>query len=180
MMVGSGSAYNLSVLLTEIIEFPEKFLHLPITHALSSQGKLANFEDEKRGIASHSLNTLKRQASLLAGGFDELERLRLNAKERLAAESRRSTGAKPTTRAALKLRSDALASSLQSADHDLLLLSRMLQLSMAQGRSYAEDSRNPAVKERCRREQLELLHMMTLVKTPTHKPRVVAINGKPT
>lgn len=55
-----------------------------ILTALSSQGNLSKYENEKFGINSSSLNTLKRTSEkLFENGFDELDKLRLLALEKI-------------------------------------------------------------------------------------------------
>lgn len=61
-----------------LVEFPDIYAQL------STQHLLANFENEKWGIAQSSLNTLKRiSPRVFDNGFDDLEKLRSFAVEKL-------------------------------------------------------------------------------------------------
>ena len=64
-----------------------------IISALNSQGNLSKYENEKFGIKPSSLNTLKRtSAKLFSNGFEEIDKLRLIALEKLSNSEDNSIG----------------------------------------------------------------------------------------
>jgi hypothetical protein len=70
-------------LLLEIIKSPDEFKNNDdLVKALKSQGGLAKYEDAERHIGAVAINTVKSLSeSLLDGGFDDFDRLRINARD---------------------------------------------------------------------------------------------------
>jgi len=169
------SARALHDLLLLVVATPAAYVHAPIADHLKSQGLLAEFESHSDRIVAGSLNTLKRASTKLAGGFEAIDRLRNQARHSLEVERRRITQASKTTKAVLTDRAKRLSSDLAAAREDLLLLTRLLERALSQGRQYATESGNAALKDRCAREQTELLDMMTL--RQTSPARLMLIKG---
>lgn len=64
-----------------------------VLNALTSQGNFAKYENNEIGIEASSLNTLKRTCEkLFDNGFDELDKLRIIALEKLTATSKNMIG----------------------------------------------------------------------------------------
>ncbi|MBC7475327.1 MAG: hypothetical protein H7263_13635 [Candidatus Sericytochromatia bacterium] len=64
-----------------------------VINALGSQGNLAKYEDKELGIQISSLNTLKRTSEkLFDNGFNEIDKLRLLALEKLTNSTDSSVG----------------------------------------------------------------------------------------
>lgn len=64
-----------------------------VLKALTSQGNFAKYENKEIGIEASSLNTLKRTCEkLFDNGFDELDKLRIIALEKLTSTSKDMVG----------------------------------------------------------------------------------------
>lgn len=135
--------------------------------ALRSQGSLAGFGDDTRGISPASLNTVKRIAGTsLEGGFDALDRLRIAVKEALVAERDRGVRSNKTDKAGLARRVKELERENQDLRQDLFLLTLAIEKSLNQSKYYAAESTDAKVLARCKREQRVLLDMLSLRKQP--------------
>ena len=127
--------------------------------AVRSQQKLASLADPARKIAPCAVNTLKSAADLyLPGGFKELENLRLYAKSRLANVTRQIS----TKKSKVMLNENIVRLERQVCvqNEDLAVLTWVLVKLLRQGRNYA-DQAGGAVVHICKKEQNELLTMMT-------------------
>ena len=150
------SVLALRSLLLEVCKTPASFAdNAALIVALKSQGALAAFEDDEREVVSSSLNTVKRVSALaLPGGFGELNALRVRAAlllRRAIANPKRAYGSKGD----LKRRVDSLGEANNLLRRDLLLITKVVDLSMRQARRYAELA-GPDVSAKCQREQREL------------------------
>ena len=161
------SLLALSSLLREVINHPETYIHdQQLNTAFNSQGALAKFSNTSKGIFSLSINTQKRIAdSIINGGYEGLNKSRINAL--LALESSLHTNKKPNkeTKAGLLLVNQQLEKEMQSIRHDLLLLTLAFEKSLRQGAVYASRSDSPT-QALCKKEQRELLDMLTLRNIP--------------
>ena len=155
----TASVIELGKYLRQIIDHPESISPSnEILLALTSQGRLAKFEDEKRMIRRSSINTIKRIAdAAIDGGFDALDRLRKSALEVITRAKLESSNASKGNKADLTMRLHSLEDKYQILQQDLLLLTRVFQKSLSQSRHYAAKAENPAVVALCAREQRDLL-----------------------
>lgn len=152
-------------LLQLVIQTPSKYATHPIASCLHSQAALSKFESPPDSIEASSLNTLKRNSEEIPGGYGGFDRARQLAYAALSTLDT-STEHESGTKRSMELRIKKLSSSLASAHEDLLLLSRLLERSMRLGRQYANNGGiSTALAERCRREQSEILDMLTLRQT---------------
>jgi|GEM_PF-1180479 hypothetical protein len=159
------SVLNLRNLLQDITIAPDKYLEQNlIIQSLKSQGLLAKFSDEPKGIFPSSINTQKRiAANVVDGGYEALDQLRVNAL--LAVEKKANTNNQPDkeTKAGLLLTIKELESEKQSIRNDLLLLTLAFEKSLRQGARYASLA-DPSIQALCKKEQRELLDILSLRK----------------
>lgn len=161
------SVTALANFLREVIQGPASIAESDaVILALKSQGALSKFADERRGISSSSINTLKRiSESCIPGGFDALDRLRINAREALVAERSRLTNSKRTDKIGLTNTVNCLKADKLLLLQDLARLTNAFQKSLRQGRNYAQQANNQFVLALCIREQRELLDELSLMHT---------------
>lgn len=159
------SVLNLRDLLRDITLSPDKYLEQTlIIQSLNSQGLLAKLSDKSIGIFPSSINTQKRIAeNVVDGGYDALDRLRINAL--LALEKKTHTNEQPNkeTKAGLLLTIKKLESEKQSIRNDLLLLTLAFEKSLRQGARYASQAET-SIQALCKKEQRELLDILSLRK----------------
>lgn len=155
--------HELTRLLAEVCKAPRSFLaDESLLAALKSQGALAKYSSADLGIKACSLNTLKKRAeSDLAGGFLALDRLRLSALKSFDAIRAQESKSTKTTKAGLAMRVLELENDIVEVRCDLEILSDALERSLRQARTYA-DQAGPVVKERCKKEQREILSLLGL------------------
>lgn len=150
------SILALHAFLTELATNPPKDIHSEsVAGALKSQGSLAAFEDHAKGINKMSLNTAKRIANtVVPGGFMELDRLRQRC---VGLLSQKPTAARPGYGTKEELRQQKQDAEQEAAvlRQDLLICTKVLELSMQQGRRYAKEA-GGSVEALCRKEQREL------------------------
>ncbi|KOE85767.1 hypothetical protein ACX03_12935 [Vibrio parahaemolyticus] len=86
--------------LKEIIKEPKSFYEdEALLKKLKSQGGLAKFESQERGIAPCALNTFKANADdVIGGGFNEIDNLRKNAVNAIESEIQGKKSRKGNTR----------------------------------------------------------------------------------
>lgn len=159
------SILALLALLDMFIQNPDSDEVKLLKSYLKSQRSLASFTDRAKGIVGCSLNTMKRLCVNVPGGFSAIDSRRRQAL--LAANKRasQSVDLPATSKRSLQVRALRLRELLDISSEDLLLLTRMFEKSLHQGRLYALESNSPAIIERCRREQAELRDMMSLRQT---------------
>jgi len=152
-----NSVLSLHKLLQEVCLAPDQFLQdSALFAALQSQGALAAFSGSGLEISGSSLNTVKRACEAsIPGGFGELDNLRKKAKALIEVQQARKKRAYGT-RTNLEDKIASLQRDIQLLRQDLLICTRVISLSISQGRRYA-DVAGPDVKARCKREQRELL-----------------------
>lgn len=162
------SVMALRELLRDVVKNPSSYSHQDTLHqALRSQGSLAKFHDESKGIAPSSLNTIKRiSESALEGGFDALDRLRTSAQQALAEVLLRGTRSNKVDKIGLAKRVKELEVENQQLRQDMLLLTLAFEKSLAQGKNYALKADGAAVAALCKREQRELLDTLSLRQHP--------------
>jgi hypothetical protein len=155
------SILALHAFLTELATNPPKDVHSEsVVGALKSQGSLAAFEDHGKGISKMSLNTAKRVAdTVVPGGFTELDRLRQRCAGLLSQEP---TAARPGygTKEELRRQKQDIEQDAALLRQDLLICTKVLELSMQQGRRYAKEA-GGTVEALCRKEQRELFAYLT-------------------
>lgn len=162
----SESVHALAQLLRDIIANPSAW-HSDVTvkTALVSQGALAKLSRNDRGVQPSSINTIKRMANLsFAGGFEALDQLRLSAHDSLNEHAKASGRSGRRSKATLVEKSEALELQNQILKQDLLTLTMAFEKSLVQGRAYADATKDPAIVARCRKEQQELLDMMSVLR----------------
>jgi len=162
------SVIALQELLRDVISNPTSYTnHSSLRDSLTSQGSLAKFNDESKCIFASSINTIKRIAEAsLNGGFDSLNRLRIGAQESLAKEESKKTRSNKVDKIGLVKRVNELEDENQSLRQDLLLLTLAFDKSLAQSKIYAQKTDISAVAALCKREQRELLDMLSLRQHP--------------
>jgi len=149
-------------LLSEVSGNPRAPAAKELGSALVSQAALAAFSAVDRGIIGCSLNTFKRMCVHIDGGFGAMDARRLRAAAALQAVATEPTESAKSTKERVQKRANTLNEKLAVATEDLMLLTRLLERAMSQGKQYATDSRDPSIVERCRREQADLRDMMSL------------------
>ncbi|TCS37904.1 hypothetical protein EDC30_103196 [Paucimonas lemoignei] len=164
----SASVRALDKLLQEAIDNPASYAaDNQFIAALKSQGALAKFSREDAGIAPSSINTIKRIAEdILADGFQGFDARRTSAADAIGIFLERSARSGKRTKAALSEQIDELKDLLQIALQDCWHLTMAINKSFNQGLSYARDSNNPIILEKCLREQKALRLQMSLCKRP--------------
>lgn len=111
-------------LLLDVISNPTKYKdNETLSNSLKSQGALASYENEELGIKKCSLNTLKTASiEYLTRGFEEINELRLSAKDKLeSAHEDKSENTK--TIAGSKRKVDRLKNELERVRERNYLLS---------------------------------------------------------
>jgi hypothetical protein len=144
--------------------------------ALGSQGGLSRYGAPSLGITGCALNTLKRSCTIIPGGFPALDALRRHA-ERALREPDERAAPRADTKRELQDRVTRVKLERDAATEDLALLTRMLEVSMHQTRMCALESGDPALIERCRREQEAMRDMLSLRQTSSAPLRLVPAGG---
>ena len=156
-------AYLLMVRLEPRRHIENESLHA----ALKSQGSLARFAVHEAGITPMSLNTAKRAADAVfgVGGFDQLDRLRLDCSEALEqVRSASPQDAGRETKNGLKARALAAEAQVGLLSEDLQLATGLLRDCLRQGKTYARRA-DPATQALCDKEQRIVLQMLGLLRT---------------
>lgn len=150
-------------LLKEVIRNPAPYgRDGTLREALRSQGSLAKFESSTLGIVASSLNTMKRIAERGSiGGYADLDLLRIRAQEAIEKEAAKTNRPKRNTKSELEKRISELKQERLRLQEDLLLLTYVLEKSLTQARNYASQASDPAILIRCKREQRDLLDMLS-------------------
>lgn len=158
------SVLALYQLLRDVVSNPALYTHNKLLRdSLISQGSLSKFNDESMCIIASSLNTIKRIAeATLDGGFDSLNRMRIGAQESLIKEENKKTRSNKVDKIGLSKRVKELECENLSIRQDMLLLTLAFEKSLSQGKIYAQKTEIPAVIALCKREQRELLDMLSL------------------
>lgn len=155
------SILALHAFLTELATNPQKDIYSEsVAGVLKSQGSLAAYEDHAKGITKMSLNTAKRIANtVVPGGFTELDRLRQRCVDLL---NRKPKAPRPGYGTKEELQRQKQDSEQEAAvlRQDLLICTKVLELSMRQGRRYA-NAAGGSVEALCRKEQRELFAYLT-------------------
>ena len=155
------SAYALVAFLESVQARPREECHHEVREYLHSQASLAKYDDQSVGIRACSLNTLKKSCSVIPGGFMALDAARRRALAALEEHEEEICDVGASKRA-LQNRVKKLRQLLQASTEDLLLLTRLLERALRNGRQYAVDSRSASLIERCAREQAEVRDMLSL------------------
>jgi len=162
------SVLALKTFLQQIVQKPGSYTNeANIVEFLKSQGSLSKYDDEDRAIYGSSLNTVKRVAnSVIDGGFETLDRLRVSALEAVNTHKIRTASSNKVTKAGLKNQKNEKDHELQQALQDIWHLTMVIRKVSQQANSYAQESCNPVIIKRCEREQRELRSMLSLRKHP--------------
>lgn len=154
-------------LLRDIVSNPHSYVnYASINNALHSQGALAKFVDESRGIHSSSINTQKRiSENVLEDGYQTLNKLRLTAQLSIEQFNLSSQIPKKDTRAGLLAIIEQLKADKQSLKEEMLLLTMVLDRSLRQSERYASQA-NSAIQALCKKEHRELLDILSSRKYP--------------
>lgn len=154
------SIERLLKLLGEIKASPEIFLgEEDLMNSLKTQCKLAKYSNANRGIRGVSLNTQKKLAEKTEGGYLYLNSVRLDALEAISRQTSAPPIEKSDSRETLRAKNRALQDQVERLKWDLEILSDILQKSMHQSKIYADEG-GLLVRERCRKEQRELLALL--------------------
>lgn len=115
---------NLKAYLMDICQQPGCYLDIDgLRKSLKSQGGISKIESEDFSIVKSSLNTLKRTAPMvLEGGFDELDKLRVMAINKLDAELSKGDKSNKRTRDGLSKRVKELEEQLNETRKVQLML----------------------------------------------------------
>jgi len=163
-----ASVTNLHRLLEDAIGKPESFSsNADLVAALQSQGALAEYENAEKGIVPSSINTLKRISSKkIDGGFPAFDASRIAAKVAIADYLARAQKSNKTTKEGLRAKVEELERQLLVAHRGSWQLTKALNESIQNSRSYAESSGKPSIVERCRKDQQKLLKVFALFAQP--------------
>ncbi|MCG9647085.1 hypothetical protein L1D24_00730 [Vibrio brasiliensis] len=152
-------------LLKEIITSPNDFKDdVDLIGALRSQSAIAKYENQDRDITACSLNTLKSNSeALLERGFQALDELRINAKEKIenAHNEEGAIRGNKQTAAGLRVKVAELESELDAVQRSNFLLtvmvselrSKLKQLAMHEGTT---EERQDLYREHNRKVEAEL------------------------
>lgn len=114
------------------------------------------------GLAGVSLNSAKRIANrVLAGGFSELEKLRLGAHEKLSSNAIKSSVV--SRRQHMQDRIDELEAALDTLEQDLMHLTGAMSFALERMRTYAKKSTDIRAMEKLRNDEQELFARASLV-----------------
>ncbi len=162
------SVIGLRDLLKAVIQNPVAFVNQrTLSQALISQGALAKYIDESKNIFPSSINTVKRiSEEVLDGGFDALDRFRKAAHSAILKEKFKDKKSNKASKVGLSKRVEELEVQNQIIREDLLLLTLAFESSLNQGYRYAMKG-DASVQALCKREQKELIDMLTLRRHPT-------------
>lgn len=161
-----ASVRKLRAYLLGILKEPANYLDdETLRKALSSQGALARLHLPEAGVTPMSLNTAKRAArDALDGGYVEIDRLRLDCAEALAA-ARLASAARSTreTRQNLRRRAELAEQQVQLLSEDLQLATGLIRECMRQARTYAKRA-DAATQSLCEKEQRNALRTLGLLR----------------
>jgi hypothetical protein len=162
------SVLALKTYLQQIVQKPGSYAdEANIAEFLKSQGSLSKYNNRDRAIYCSSLNTIKRIAnSVIDGGFETLDRLRISALDAVKTHKIRTESPNKVTKAGLKIQNKEKDHESQQALQDIWHLSMVIRKLSQQANSYAQESGNPVIIKRCEREQRELRSMLSLRKHP--------------
>lgn len=130
--------------------------------ALKSQGGLAKYTNAELGIASTSINTLKRvSAEVIEGGFRALDDLRKGALERIEDLEQREKTSNKRTRSGLAKRVDELEADTLILEQTNYFLVQALTEAVSDLKSVANVDDKTARDRRSQEATRKLLSMMT-------------------
>ncbi|MGE8160334.1 hypothetical protein ACQKRQ_09250 [Paraburkholderia sp. NPDC080076] len=133
--------------------------------ALKRQDRLAAFENEKYKVARTSRSSVERVCNkLLKGGFRTFDGLRVTALERLREARSRLNRPKRRTRDYYKTKTHDLDDTVQLGLMDCMNLTTALYKALEAGRELAKHVEEPVQLEYWRREEKDVLAMLSLVK----------------
>lgn len=155
------SVLNLYALLEEAVSKPQSFADDPLfIAALQSQGSLAKYTNSEKSIAPSSINTLKRiSENRINGGFVALDAKRVAARTTISDYLSHSEKPKKSTNSGLRATIKQLELQLQTAHSSSWQLTKALNESLKDSRSYAASSGMPSIVERCKKDQQKLLQV---------------------
>jgi len=161
-------------LLREVCASPENFKdNSELMTALSSQGKLAKYQNSKRAIRSMSLNTFKAAAEYIIGGFQTVDKRR---KEAAAAIYKLSISLDiaPTDSSTAKIRAinelKARVASLQASNLILLQIIGRTLTDLAD----ITNTASPDLRKRLKAESEERIHAALSTNAPPFDSIVAA------
>ena len=133
-----------------------------LREALKSQGGLAKYTNAELGIASTSINTLKRaSAEAIEGGFRALDDLRKGALERIEDLEQREKTSNKRTRSGLAKRVDELEANTLILEQTNYFLVQALTEAISDIKSVANVDNKTARDRRSQEATRKLLSMMT-------------------
>lgn len=133
-----------------------------LREALKSQGGLAKYTNAELGIASTSINTLKRvSAEVIDGGFRALDDLRVGALERIEDLEQREKTSNKRTRSGLAKRVDELEADTLILEQTNYFLVQALTEAISDLKSVANVDDKTARDRRSQEATRKLLSMMT-------------------
>lgn len=164
----TNSIINLYTLLKEALDDPGAFTtDVDFCAALRSQGALAKYANLEKGINPSSINTLKRIADReIDGGYLAFDAARKNVQAALDNYVSREKQANKSTKQGLRAKVEELEIQLHSAHLGMWQLTKALNESIQNSRSYAESSQDPSIVARCKKEQRKLLKVLSLFVHP--------------
>lgn len=140
---------NTQHLFLQILSSPDIFrADETLKLALKSQGKMAKYQNVEQGINTLSLNTLKSLSDqLLEGGYAELDKLRINARN--ALNNSTSGKVKTDSKAILRLQKAELERNLEIVQQSCFLLTTIIKEMRSQMSSIVKHDKS--AKERLKR-----------------------------
>ncbi|MNF51693.1 hypothetical protein D3C84_330170 [compost metagenome] len=156
------SILSLISLLNEIKSNPKIYKMLPnFDFHLRSQGNLCRMSIPEKSIIPSSLNTFKRYCAKVApGGFEAVDKLRSTVYLLITREIKKTTEKPRTTQ---KQAINRLQRDCARLNIDLLRLTKILKISMAQTAYYANIHKDPTLTALFHKERRELIDMLTTV-----------------
>ncbi|HBP4598774.1 hypothetical protein [Pseudomonas aeruginosa] len=149
---------NLYLFLEELTKDKELFKKYDIESILKTQGRMAKFSDEARGIKPCALNTLKiRSNKYIRGGFEKLE----DARKSLLKRASNTHQTKPQKIIRTGPGSRELIQQIEKLKLNLMYLTIALEKSMAQSLRYAKASGDLTIVSLCKKEQMEIRRLIS-------------------
>lgn len=157
------SIQNLQNLLIEIATEPSVHINdHELMASLSSQGKLAKWQSESKGIYGCSLNTLKKTAeNLFKYGFEEFDQLRIAALEAVQGFKTLQESPQKTTKAGLALMVEEKKQHIRVLEHQNALLVLMLSQIRSKCFKYASEA-DEKTQALCKKEMSEISRMLNV------------------
>lgn len=163
----SQSMAALANYLRTVIDSPHAFTQdVYLQKSLISQGSIAKYSHPEAGIYPTSINTLKRICEArFPGGYSAFDELRILAYTAITMESHRDTKSNKQDKAGLAKRVQELETINTMLRQDLSIFTWGMRKLLFQGRNYASRSNNQDLIALCKKEQSEILKLLSHIRT---------------